>query len=327
MNRPHLPRRIGLTGAVVLSFNGAVAASIFALPAALAADFGNFSPLMFPIVALAALMIIIPFSWSASAFPESGGPAAYGAVFGRFVGFELGWVYYIARAAAFSANANVLTAYLSRWYPGADQGLVRAAILIGATTLFAAVNVAGVRKSIGLLSGLTVLKAVPLFIAAGAAIAFTFPWPAPTPAPSLTEFEAGLLIVLYAFVGFEQAVVPAGETRDPARNLPRAIFITMAVPMLEAFSPAKLLIADKAYDADRLRTWLQDKGIEAVIPGRAARAVVYPLNRTAYRRRNVIERMFGRLKNWKRIATRYDRLAINYLAAIVLVATISQWLG
>ena len=50
--------------------------------------------------------------------------------------------------------------------------------------------------------------------------------------------------------------------------------------MLEAFSPAKLLIADKAYDADRLRTWLQDKGIEAVIPGRAARAVVYPLNRT-----------------------------------------------
>ena len=219
----------------MLSFNGAVAASIFALPAALAADFGNFSPLMFPIVAFAALMIIIPFNWSASAFPESGGPAAYGAVFGRFVGFELGWVYYIARAAAFAANANVLTAYLSRWYPGADQGGVRAAILIGVTALFAAVNVAGVRKSIGLLSGLTVLKAVPLFIAAGAAIAFTFPWQAPNPAPSLTEFEAGLLIVLYAFVGFEQAVVPAGETRDPARNLPRAIFITIAVTTLLYF--------------------------------------------------------------------------------------------
>ena len=96
--------------------------------------------------------------------------------------------------------------------------------------------------------------------------------------------------------------------------------------MLEAFAPAKLLIADRAYDADRLRTWLEDKGIEAVIPGRASRSVVYPLNRTAYRRRNVIERMFGRLKNWKRIATRYDRLAINYLAAIVLIATVTQWL-
>jgi transposase len=101
----------------------------------------------------------------------------------------------------------------------------------------------------------------------------------------------------------------------------------MAVPMLEALAPAKRLIADKAYDADRLRTWLQDKGIEAVIPGRASRSVVYPLNRTAYRRRNVIERMFGRLKNWKRIATRYDRLAVNYLAAIALVATVTQWLG
>ena len=87
--------------------------------------------------------------------------------------------------------------------------------------------------------------------------------------------------------------------------------VIMAVRMLEALAPAKLLIADKAYDADRLRTWLQDKGIEAVIPGRAARAVVYPLNRTAYRRRNVIERMFGRLTKWKRIATRYDRLAVT----------------
>jgi transposase len=103
--------------------------------------------------------------------------------------------------------------------------------------------------------------------------------------------------------------------------------ITMAVPLLEGLAPTKRLIADKAYDADRLRDWLQVRGIEAVIPGRAARAVVYPLNRVAYRRRNVIERMFGWLKNWKRIATRYDRLAINYLAAIALVATVTQWLG
>ena len=69
--------------------------------------------------------------------------------------------------------------------------------------------------------------------------------------------------------------------------------ITMAMPILEALAPARRLIADKAYDADRLRTWLEDKGIEAVIPGRAARAVAYPLNRAAYRRRNVIERLFG----------------------------------
>jgi amino acid transporter len=156
-------------------------------------------------------------------------------VFGRFVGFELGWVYYIARAAAYAANANVLTAYLARWMPGADQGMLRASILIAVTTLFAAVNISGVRKSIGFLSGLTVLKAVPLVIAAVAAIALTFPWPAPDPVPTLTQFEAGLLIVLYAFVGFEQAVVPAGETKNPASVLPRAIFITLGVTTLLYF--------------------------------------------------------------------------------------------
>jgi transposase len=102
---------------------------------------------------------------------------------------------------------------------------------------------------------------------------------------------------------------------------------TMAVPMLEALAPRRRLIADKAYDADRLRAWLQDKGIEAVIQGRASRTVAYPLNRAAYRRRNAIERMFGHPKNWKRIANRYDRLAANYLAALVLAATVSQWLG
>ena len=75
-----LPRRIGIVGAIALAFNGAVAASVFALPATLAADFGNFSPLLFPIVGLAALLIIVPFTWSAAAFPESGGPAAYGRV-------------------------------------------------------------------------------------------------------------------------------------------------------------------------------------------------------------------------------------------------------
>lgn len=70
--------------------------------------------------------------------------------------------------------------------------------------------------------------------------------------------------------------------------------------------------------------WLQAEGIEAVIPGRAANALASPLNRGTYPRRNAIERMFGHLKNWKRIATRYDRLAVNYLAAIVLVATVPQ---
>ena len=235
MTNAVLPRRIGLIGSAALAFNGAVAASIFALPAALANDFGNFSPWLFPIVGFAALLIIIPFTWSAAAFHDSGGPAIYGRVFGRLAGFELGWIYYVARATAFAANANVLTAYLARWIPGADHGPLRIALLLATTALFAAINIAGVRKAIGLLASLAVLKSVPLFVAAIAAIALTFPWPAAEPVPTMTQFEAGLLIVFYAFVGFENAVIPAGETKNPSSVLPRAILMTIGVTTLLYF--------------------------------------------------------------------------------------------
>jgi len=100
----------------------------------------------------------------------------------------------------------------------------------------------------------------------------------------------------------------------------------MAIPLLQGIVPPRRLIADKAYDADKLRSWLRARRIKAVIPSNATRRTPYPLDRVAYRRRNVIERMFGKLKNWRRIATRYDRLARNYLAAIALVAAVVAWI-
>jgi transposase len=102
--------------------------------------------------------------------------------------------------------------------------------------------------------------------------------------------------------------------------------ISMAIPLLQGIAPPRRLIADKAYDADKLRSWLRARTIKAVIPSNATRRTPYPLDRVAYRRRNVIERMFGKLKNWRRIATRYDRLARNYLAAIALVAIVVAWI-
>ncbi len=97
----------------------------------------------------------------------------------------------------------------------------------------------------------------------------------------------------------------------------------MAVPLLSASAPFRRLIADKAY-ADSLRTWLQDRRIKAVISSTASRTIAYPLDRRAYKRRNVIERLFGRLKNCRRIATRYDRLARNGMAAVALVASVTE---
>ena len=89
--------------------------------------------------------------------------------------------------------------------------------------------------------------------------------------------------------------------------------------------PSQRVIADKAYDADSLRRWLAARSTEAVIPSSAARRTTYPLDRLAYARRNFMERLISRLKNWRRIATRYDRLARNFLAALTLVVAITEW--
>lgn len=232
---PRLERTIGLPGAVLLSFNGAVGAAIFALPATLATDFGGFSPWLFPLVALGAMLVIWPFARSVAAFPESGGPATYGRAFGRLAGFELGWVYYVARAAAFAANANVLVAYLSRWFPPLEAGAARALTLVALCVALAVANITGVKRALGLLAGLTVLKAVPLVIGAVAAMILFAPLPAPGASPPLSAFETGALLVFYAFVGFENLVVPAGETKRPETTLPRAIWISMGTTTLLYF--------------------------------------------------------------------------------------------
>ena len=100
----------------------------------------------------------------------------------------------------------------------------------------------------------------------------------------------------------------------------------MAVPLLGVATPVRRLIADNAYDADSLRRWRADRRIKAVIPSTASRRTPYPLNKRIYRRRNVIERLFCRLKNWRRIATRYDHHASNYLAGITLAAIVAEWI-
>jgi len=99
----------------------------------------------------------------------------------------------------------------------------------------------------------------------------------------------------------------------------------MAVPLLSAVAAPKRLLADKAYDADSFRKWLKDRRIKAVIPSTAAQRTPYPIDREAYRRRTLIERLFCKLKNWRRIATRYDRHAQNYLSGLALAAIICQW--
>jgi transposase len=103
--------------------------------------------------------------------------------------------------------------------------------------------------------------------------------------------------------------------------------VMMAPALLSATGPVKRLIADKAYDTNRLRALLADAGTKAVIPSIARRKSPITYDRKVYRARNLIERMFARLKDFRRVATRYDKLAKNFLASVLIAATLLWWLN
>ena len=96
--------------------------------------------------------------------------------------------------------------------------------------------------------------------------------------------------------------------------------------MLHALPKAKALLGDRGYDADWFRQALAQRGITACIPSKANRKIAVPHDKALYRQRHRIENMFGRLKDWRRIHTRYDRCAHTFMSAIALAATIIFWL-
>ncbi|NKW79932.1 IS5 family transposase [Ochrobactrum pecoris] len=101
----------------------------------------------------------------------------------------------------------------------------------------------------------------------------------------------------------------------------------MAIPLLEPLPPPRLCAADTAYDSDALRDFLTTRGTEPVIPNNPTRKRIKPFDPIAYRRRNIIERAFSRLKDWRRVATRYDKLMINFAATCYIAAFVTWWLN
>lgn len=101
--------------------------------------------------------------------------------------------------------------------------------------------------------------------------------------------------------------------------------ISAAPDLLDLLPPPKRLLADKGYDANSLRNRLAKSETEAVIPSTRSRKKPIPHNAMAYRNRNRIERAFCRLKDWRRIATRYDKLAQNFASAVAIAAIIIWW--
>jgi transposase len=100
-----------------------------------------------------------------------------------------------------------------------------------------------------------------------------------------------------------------------------------AALMLDALPPAKEMLGDRGYDANWFRDALAERGIAACIPSKANRKIPIPHDHVLYRQRHKIENMFGRLKDWRRIHTRYDRCAHTFFSAICIAATVIFWIN
>ncbi|MEZ5743189.1 MAG: IS5 family transposase [Sphingomonadaceae bacterium] len=99
-----------------------------------------------------------------------------------------------------------------------------------------------------------------------------------------------------------------------------------AALLFSSLPKAKVLLGDKGYDSDWFRAALASQGIAACIPPKANRKVQYHYDRQLYRQRHKIENVFGRIKDWRRVATRYDRCAHTFMSAISIAATVCYWL-
>jgi len=226
-----LVRGIGRASLVALFINSVVGAGIFGLPGRVHALLGPHALLAYLACAALVLLIVLCFAEVGGRFDRTGGPYRYAhATFGPVVGFQVGWLVWLTRVTAFAAPCNLLLEYLAHFWPAATSPGWRTLLVTAVVAVIAALNIRGVRPAAMVTNVFTIGKLVPmvLFIAVG----LFFLEPArfvPAATPATGDFSAAMLLLVFAFTGFETATVPAGEVRDPQRNLPFAILASMAV--------------------------------------------------------------------------------------------------
>jgi amino acid transporter len=216
---------------VAITINGIIGAGIFGLPSKVYALIGTYSLIAFVACALVVTLIILCFAEVGSRFEETGGPYLYARkAFGPTVGFEIGWLMWLARLTAFAANCNLLVNYLSYFWAPATSPAWRATIIVSVVGVLTLINVLGVRPAAIVGNGFTIGKLIPMIIFVAAGLFFLNPQSYVFgAAPSTGAFSQSVLLLIYAFTGFEMAAVPAGEVRDPQRYLPRALIIALVV--------------------------------------------------------------------------------------------------
>ncbi len=222
------PRTVGPAGTALFQINGMIGSGIFALPAVLVAAVGSFAPVMIMIGGLLILPLGLVFAWLATRFESTGGPVLYGKeAFGSFAGFQAGWGRYASGMVALGANTHVMVSYFAALYPALETPMVASIAAFVAIILMTLVNVLGMRSSVNALGALTVLKLGPLAALLLAAAFGNYSSPSII-LPEFSQVETVILLTFYAYIGFEGVTVPAGEMRDPKKDLPRVLIAVLA---------------------------------------------------------------------------------------------------
>lgn len=220
--------RLDLTAIVI---NTIIGAGIFGLPSQVTALIGGYSLAAFAVCALIVGLIVLCFAEVGSRFDTTGGSYLYAhEAFGSVVGFEVGWLYWVVRVTTGAANTNLLVDYIGFFYPSASDPLPRGLIIAAVVLILTAVNFVGVKQSAWLTNFFTVGKLVPLVLFVAVGLFFIQPANISfAPVSDNQAFINAILILIYAFVGFEVAAIPSGEVRDPQRSLPFALLTALGI--------------------------------------------------------------------------------------------------
>ncbi len=224
-----LVRVIGRWTLAALVINSIIGSGIFGLPSTIAGLLGPASPYAFLIAAAGIGIIMACFAEVASQFREAGGPYLYArAVFGHFVSLQVGWLAWLVRLASAAANANLFVDYLAEFWPDATTFVWRFALLTLLIGGLIAINYRGVSVGAQTSNFFTIAKLLPLTIFIGVGLLLLRDNAAIAPATNPTgDWPQALLLLMFAYGGFEAALMPSGEMKNPRRDAPFALFVAL----------------------------------------------------------------------------------------------------
>jgi len=229
-----LIRAIGVPGLAANIVNSTVGAGIFALPALVAAQLGAASPLAYVICAIAMCLFVTSFAMAGSRVSLTGGLYAYvETAFGRYIGFLAGVLYFLTAILAISGVVGLIGISVGGLIPPLATETGRFMVILFVFLFLATINIRGVRTGARAVEAVTLIKLAPLIIFVIAGIFFIRPealaWPG---WPGSEPLGRSVLQLIFAFVGVEVALVPSGEVKQPARTVPRAIFVALGITTL-----------------------------------------------------------------------------------------------